>query len=64
LLAAFGFCFWGFFEGLIRGGDGGRALDAFAFHQFFHGVELKVRVSIHEGRGLLIFPFFFFLVVS
>jgi len=29
--------FGSFFEGFVRGGDGGGTFDAFAFHQFFHG---------------------------
>jgi hypothetical protein len=47
-----------FLERLICSGDSGRALDAFAFYQFFHRAKLDARVSIHEWGKESIFPFF------
>ena len=50
LVMAFGFGLGGFLERLAEGGDGGGALEAFAFHELLDGAELEARILPGVGR--------------
>ena len=53
LVAVFGGGLRGFLEGVVQGGEGGGALDGFAFHEFFDGAELEAWVLLLVGLVLV-----------